>query len=122
MKKYPMSYRLTKTAQVLIDKLADRLGISKTGVIEVAVRELARREKLYRPEGAGTLRALFDGDNDGLENVANYLSQRCETADEIMQLSREFSAMGLRLQTRAQERREKLYCPEDETNVKSVQG
>ena len=47
MKKYPYSFRLTEIAQQLIDHLSDRLGISKTGVVETSIRELARREGLY---------------------------------------------------------------------------
>lgn len=38
------SYRLSEDAQRLIAALADRLGVSKTGVLEIAVRKLARAE------------------------------------------------------------------------------
>lgn len=38
------SYRLSEDAQRLISALADRLGVSKTGVLEIAVRKLARSE------------------------------------------------------------------------------
>jgi hypothetical protein len=38
------SYRLSDDAQHLIMALADRLGVSKTGVLEMAVRKLARAE------------------------------------------------------------------------------
>ena len=43
------SYRFSARARELIDRLADHLGTSKTDVIEMAVRLLARREF----EGAG---------------------------------------------------------------------
>jgi hypothetical protein len=42
--KTPSSYRLSNQARELIDRLADHLGVSKTDVIEMAVRLLARRE------------------------------------------------------------------------------
>jgi len=42
--KTPSSYRLSDRARGLIDRLADHLGVSKTDVIEIAVRSLARRE------------------------------------------------------------------------------
>jgi hypothetical protein len=38
------SYRLSEDAQRLITTLADRLGVSKTGVLEIAVRKLAGSE------------------------------------------------------------------------------
>jgi len=41
--KYPCSFRLTERAQQLIERLSAHLGIPKTGVVEVAIRELARR-------------------------------------------------------------------------------
>jgi hypothetical protein len=47
--KAPSSYRLSDRARELIDRLADHLGVSKTDVIEMAVRLLDRREF----EGAG---------------------------------------------------------------------
>ena len=42
--KTPSSYRFSDRARELIDRLADHLGVSKTDVIEMAVRLLARRE------------------------------------------------------------------------------
>jgi hypothetical protein len=38
------SYRLSEDAQQMIVALADRLGLSKTGVLELAVRKLAHSE------------------------------------------------------------------------------
>jgi hypothetical protein len=38
------SYRLSEEAQELLTRLAGRLGIPKTGVLEVAIRKLARSE------------------------------------------------------------------------------
>lgn len=43
MKKYPMSFRLTKQAQELLKKMSDLLGISQVAVIELAVREKAEK-------------------------------------------------------------------------------
>jgi hypothetical protein len=42
--KTPSSYRFSDHARELIDRLAAHLGVSKTDVIEMAVRLLARRE------------------------------------------------------------------------------
>jgi predicted transcriptional regulator len=38
------SYRLSADAQDLLMRLADRLGLTKTGVLEMAIRKLARAE------------------------------------------------------------------------------
>jgi hypothetical protein len=38
------SYRLSSGAQQMISALADRLGLSKAGVLEMAVRKLAHAE------------------------------------------------------------------------------
>jgi hypothetical protein len=50
--KTPSSYRFSDRARELIDRLADHLGVSKTDVIEMAVRLLARREFEGAPEPA----------------------------------------------------------------------
>lgn len=42
--KHPTSYRLTPECRTLIEELARALGISRSGVIEIAVREKAKRE------------------------------------------------------------------------------
>jgi hypothetical protein len=42
--KYPTSYRLSDECLGLIEQLAGTLGISQAGVIEQAVRKLARAE------------------------------------------------------------------------------
>ena len=47
MKKYPIAFRLTEIAQELVDRLAEHLGMSKTAIVETAIRELARKEGLY---------------------------------------------------------------------------
>jgi hypothetical protein len=44
MSSNPTSYRFTKDARDLIDRLSDALGVSRTAVIELAVRRLARTE------------------------------------------------------------------------------
>lgn len=38
------SYRLSTDAQDLLARLADRLGLTKTGVLEMAIRKLAHAE------------------------------------------------------------------------------
>ncbi len=40
------SMRLSQEARRLLDKMAKKLGISRTAVIEVAVRRLAEAEKV----------------------------------------------------------------------------
>ena len=40
------SYRFTDTALELIDHLSEKLGVSKTAVIEIALRKLAEAEKI----------------------------------------------------------------------------
>jgi hypothetical protein len=47
--KNPSSFRLSPEALELIGKLAEHLGISKTSVVEMAVRQLSRREMADRP-------------------------------------------------------------------------
>lgn len=42
--KMATSYRLTKDAQHLLNALAERLGLSKTAVLEMAIRKLAAVE------------------------------------------------------------------------------
>jgi len=42
--KFPSSYRLSEECRALIDQLSEALGISQAGVIEQAVRKLARAE------------------------------------------------------------------------------
>jgi hypothetical protein len=42
--KNPTSFRLSEEALGLIGRLAETLGISRTSVVEMAVRQLARRE------------------------------------------------------------------------------
>jgi hypothetical protein len=46
----PSSYRLSDEALDLIDKLAGILGVSKTSVLEMAIRQLARREMNYEAQ------------------------------------------------------------------------
>lgn len=42
--KYPSSFRLSEECLTLLERLAENLGISQAGVIEQAVRKLARAE------------------------------------------------------------------------------
>jgi len=44
MNKPATSFRITEAAQILLEKLAEKLGIAKTAVVELAVRELAKKE------------------------------------------------------------------------------
>lgn len=44
MTKYPTSFRLSPDALALLAKLADALGLSQASTIELAVRQLAKRE------------------------------------------------------------------------------
>jgi hypothetical protein len=48
----PMSFRLSDLARELIRTLSDRYGLSQAGVIELAMRELARRGVDPLPDGA----------------------------------------------------------------------
>lgn len=42
--KQATSYRLTDEGQRLIGKLSTALGVSRTGVLELAIRQMAKRE------------------------------------------------------------------------------
>jgi len=53
--KVSRNYRLSPQALALIDQLASRLGLSQAGVLEVAVRVLARWEAAIPPEAIGWL-------------------------------------------------------------------
>jgi hypothetical protein len=44
--KQPRSFRLTNDAADLLTAIATRLGLTLTGTVELAVRELAKREGL----------------------------------------------------------------------------
>lgn len=43
------AFRLSRPARTLLDELADRMGLTLTGVVETALRVLARREGLAVP-------------------------------------------------------------------------
>jgi hypothetical protein len=45
-KKNPTTIRFTPRAEDLVKKLADALGVTKTAVIEMSIREKAKREKI----------------------------------------------------------------------------
>ena len=49
--KNPASYRLSEDALVLIEQLAKAMGLSRTSVIEVAIRHLAKKEGIEAPKG-----------------------------------------------------------------------
>ena len=42
--KQPTSFRLSEHAHALINRLAEAMGLSRTAVLEQAIRALARRE------------------------------------------------------------------------------
>ena len=46
MERKPTSFRLSTTALKLLCILAEGMGLSQTGVVETAVRELAKRNKI----------------------------------------------------------------------------
>lgn len=46
MRKHPTSLRLSPDAKALLVALAQRLGVSQSAVIELAIREKAQREGL----------------------------------------------------------------------------
>jgi hypothetical protein len=45
-KKNPTTIRFTPKAKKLVGKLSEVLGVTKTAVIEMAIREKAKREKI----------------------------------------------------------------------------
>jgi predicted transcriptional regulator len=46
MKKRATSIRISPTAKALLEKLATHLGLSQTGVLELAIRQLAKQENI----------------------------------------------------------------------------
>lgn len=46
MPKSPTSIRLSADAEQLRDAIAERLGVSKTAVLELAIRELAKAQRV----------------------------------------------------------------------------
>jgi hypothetical protein len=48
--KLPTSYRLSETAHAIIKALAQDMGSSQAQVIELAVRDLAKRRKIETKE------------------------------------------------------------------------
>ena len=50
----PTSVRITPTAQRLWDELAERMGLSKAGVLETLLREKARAEGVSERETEAT--------------------------------------------------------------------
>jgi predicted transcriptional regulator len=42
----PMSFRLSDTALTLLDRLCSALGLKRSGVLELALRELAKKHKV----------------------------------------------------------------------------
>jgi len=48
--KKPISFRLSEVAIKMITVLAKRLSVSQVGVVEIAIRNFARKEKIDRIE------------------------------------------------------------------------
>lgn len=46
MAKYKTSFTLSETARRLLEATADKLGVSQTAVLELAIRDYAKREKV----------------------------------------------------------------------------
>jgi hypothetical protein len=56
--KKPMNFRLTEEGRAILDRLAALYGISKTAVLEIAIRHLAQA-----PVGRGTVAPAKDKDH-----------------------------------------------------------
>jgi hypothetical protein len=50
LRDYPTSFRFTKRGRDLITQLSEALGINRVDVIELALRQLARRELQSEPK------------------------------------------------------------------------
>lgn len=50
MTKYPIAFRLSDEAQRLLSRMGEQSGITKTAVVELAIRERAEREKIAMNE------------------------------------------------------------------------
>jgi hypothetical protein len=51
MKRAPVSFRLTAEGKQLLNELSRHLGISRTGVLEILIREKAKEQKIYLSRG-----------------------------------------------------------------------
>ena len=51
------SFRLTAEAKHLLETLAQRLGISQTAVVEIALRKFAEQEQVYGPHRDSSVQA-----------------------------------------------------------------
>jgi len=45
-RKTPTAFRLSEKAKLLLSALAEKLGVNQTSVIEMAIRQIAEREKV----------------------------------------------------------------------------
>ena len=54
----PTSHRLSAEARQLLLVLADTLSLSQTGVLEIAIREMGKREQVGPYRAAGDTRQL----------------------------------------------------------------
>ena len=54
MEKKFKGFRLTSTAVSILERLAERLGLSMTGVIEIALRQMGEREGIAQNEQKAT--------------------------------------------------------------------
>lgn len=51
------SFTLTDTADMLLEVLAEKMGISKTAVLEIAIRDYAQQQGVQLSPGADSERA-----------------------------------------------------------------
>jgi hypothetical protein len=49
MSKEPTSFRLSPDGRLLLDALASRLGVSRTAILELLIREKAKQEGMVLP-------------------------------------------------------------------------
>lgn len=49
-RKTPTAFRLSEKAKSLLGALAEKLGVNQTSVVEMAIRQMAEREKVEAAE------------------------------------------------------------------------
>ncbi len=51
MARVAMAFRLTEEAQRLVETMAEENGLSKTSIVEMAIREKAKRDRVKVKQG-----------------------------------------------------------------------
>lgn len=51
MARVAMAFRLTEEAHRLVETMAEENGLSKTSIVEIAIREKAKRDKIKVKQG-----------------------------------------------------------------------